>query len=513
MTTKEKIIELERRSAEIIAGGGEKPIARQHGQGKYTARERIALLLDEGSFHEVDRFIRHRGVNFGIGEKEIPADGVITGYGTIDGRQVFVYAQDFTVQGGSLGEMHAAKICKIMDMAIAAGAPVIGLNDSGGARIQEGIDALSGFGEIFRRNSIVSGKIPQITAILGPCAGGAVYSPALTDIILMLNQKSQMFITGPAVIEATTGEEVTAEELGGADTHAMTSGVAHLSADTEEEIFEAIRKLLSYLPSNAGEKPADLPYTLAAERREVLNAILPDDSRYPYDIHEVIEALTDEGSFFELQPWYADNAVVGFARIAGQSIGIIANQPLSLGGALDINASDKIARFVNLCNCFNLPIVTLVDVPGFLPGTEQEYGGIIRHGAKILFAYSVAEVPKFTVVLRKAYGGAYIGMCSKGLGADLVMAWPSAEIAVMGAEGACNIIFSKEIRASDDPAAVRAQHVAEYTQKFAAPYAAAEHGYVDSIIEPAETRLELIAALHTFKGKKKSGLNRGNIPL
>lgn len=513
MNTEEKIALLKEKTSQILACGGEKAVARQHGLGKYTARERIEKLLDEGSFHEVDRFIRHRGVNFGISEKEIAADGVVTGYGTIEGRKVFVYAQDFTALGGTTGEMHTAKICKIMDMAVTAGAPIIGLNDSGGARIQEGIDSLSGLGDIFRRNSLASGKVPQITAIMGPCAGGAVYSPALTDFILMLNQKSQMFITGPAVIEATTGEEVTAEELGGADTHTMTSGVAHLSADTEEEIFDAIRKLLSYLPANSGEKPAALKYTAVEERREALNTVIPDDSRYPYDIKGVIEQLVDEESFFEIQPWYADNAVIGFARIAGQSVGVVANQPFACGGALDINASDKIARFVNLCSCFNVPLVTLVDVPGFLPGTEQEYNGIIRHGAKMLFAYSVAEVPKLTVILRKAYGGAYIGMCSKGLGADLVMAWPSAEIAVMGAEGACNIIFSREIKAAKDPAALKAQRVAEYTEKFATPYAAAEHGYVDMVIEPAETRKELIAALAAFSDKQRSGLNRGNIPL
>ena len=513
MSTEEKLNRLREKSEHILSCGGEKAVARQHSLGKYTARERIEKLLDPESFHEVDRFIRHRGVHFGIGDKDIPADGVVTGYGSIDGRKVFVYAQDFTALGGTTGEMHTAKICKIMDMAVAAGAPIIGLNDSGGARIQEGIDSLSGLGDIFRRNSLTSGRVPQITAILGPCAGGAVYSPALTDFILMLNQKSQMFITGPAVIEATTGEEVTAEELGGADTHTTVSGVAHLSADSEEEIFEDIRKLLSYLPSNSERKPEALPYTAADELREALNSLIPDDSRYPYDIHEVIEQIVDEGSFFELQPFYADNAVIGFARLAGQSVGIVANQPFSCGGALDINASDKIARFVNCCNCFRVPLVTLVDVPGFLPGTEQEYNGIIRHGAKILFAYSVAEVPKFTVILRKAYGGAYIGMCSKGLGADLVLAWPTAEIAVMGAEGACNIIFSKEIKAAEDPAALKAQRVSEYTEAFATPYAAAEHGYVDMIIEPAQTRNELIAGLAAFADKKYSGLNRGNIPL
>ena len=513
MNTQEKIELLSQKSAAVLACGGEKAVAKQHEKGKYTARERIEKLLDEGSFHEVDRFIRHRGVHFGIDSKEIAADGVVTGYGTIDGRKVFVYAQDFTAQGGTLGEMHGQKICKVMDMAVAANCPIIGMNDSGVARIQEGIDSLAAFGDIFRRNSLASGKIPQITAIMGPCAGGAVYSPALTDFVLMLEEKSQMFITGPQVIKSVTGEEVTAEDLGGASTHTSVSGVAHLSASTEEEIFELIRKILSYLPSNRDEKPAKLDYTTLDERREALNELMPDDSRMAYDIHDVIDQIFDEESFFELSPWFADNAVIGFARLAGQSVGVVANQPFSAGGALDINASDKIARFVNLCNCFNIPLVTLVDVPGFLPGTEQEYGGIIRHGAKILFAYSTADVPKLTVVLRKAYGGAYIGMCSKGLGADAVMAWPTSEIAVMGAEGACNIIFAKDIKAAEDPAAKRAEYVREYTDQFATPYEAAAHGYVDMVIEPAETRKELIAALATFADKKRSGMNRGNIPL
>lgn len=508
-----RIAALEEKTEKILACGGERAVTKQHGLGKYTARERIEKLLDAGSFHETDRFIRHRGTHFGIVDKEIPADGVITGYGTIDGRRVFIYAQDFTVMGGTTGEMHTAKICKIMDMAVSAGAPIIGLNDSGGARIQEGIDSLSGLGEIFRRNVLTSGKVPQITAIMGPCAGGAVYSPALTDFILMLNKKSQMFITGPAVIEATTGESVTAEELGGADTHTMTSGVAHLSADSEEEIFDQIKKLLSYIPSNAGEKPVALEYAAGEEERAGLDNVVPADSRIPYDVKDVIEQIVDSETFFEIQPWFADNAVVGFARIAGKSIGIIANQPYSCGGALDINASDKIARFVDFCDCFNIPLVTLVDVPGFLPGTDQEYNGIIRHGAKILFAYSIAEVPKFTVIMRKAYGGAYIGMCSKGLGADVVMAWPSAEIAVMGAEGACNIIFAKEIRQAPDPDAVKEARIKEYTDRFAGPYAAAEHGYVDMIIRPSETRKELIAAMSAFSDKKGSGRNRSNMPL
>jgi acetyl-CoA carboxylase carboxyltransferase component len=510
---KNKIDILKEKEQQVLAGGGEKAIARQHAAGKYTARERIEKLLDAGSFHETDRFIRHRCNNFGMETKEIPADAVVTGWGTIGGRKVFIYAQDFTVVGGALGEMHAAKICKVMDMALEAGVPIIGINDSGGARIQEGIDSLSGFGDIFLRNSLNSGKIPQISVIMGPCAGGAVYSPALTDLVIMLNQKSQMFITGPAVIEATTGEEITAEELGGADTHTMTSGVAHLSGDTEEEVFDIIRTVLSYLPDNCDEKAPAVDAEAAAERCEALNEIIPENSNMPYDIHDVIDQLVDPESFFEIQPYFADNAVIGFARLAGRSVGVVANQPFSCGGALDINASDKIARFVQLCNCFNLPLVTLVDVPGFLPGSDQEHGGIIRHGAMILYAYSVAEVPKLTVVLRKAYGGAYIGMCSKGLGADLVMAWPSAEIAVMGAAGACNIIFSREIKASENPEETRKQRIAEYTERFATPYAAAEHGYVDMVIEPAETRKELIAGLKLFENKKRSGRVRSNMPL
>lgn len=512
-TTCEKNAELERRTEAVLACGGGRAVQKQHALGKYTARERIERLLDQGSFCEIDRYIRHRGTAFGQAEKELPADAVITGYGTVEGRKVFIYAQDFTVAGGSLGEMHAAKICKIQDMALAAGCPIIGLNDSGGARIQEGVDALNGFGEIFRRNSRASGKIPQITAILGPCAGGAVYSPALTDLILMLNQKSQMFITGPAVIESMTGEHVTPEELGGADTHTMTSGVAHLSADTEEEIFELIRKILSYLPSNCQERSTALSYQEEDVYRELLNSIIPDNSRYPYDMRDVIDQIFDQDSFLELQPAYADNAIIGFARLAGNSIGVVANQPISCGGVLDINASDKIARFINLCDCYNLPLVTLVDVPGFLPGSDQEYGGIIRHGAKMLYAYSMAEVPKLTVNIRKAYGGAYIAMCSKSMGADVVMAWPTAEIAVMGAEGACNILFAKELKTAENPEQIRAKHVEDYEARFNTPYAAAEHGYVDMVIEPAETRKELIAALNTFATKARRQPRHGNMPL
>lgn len=514
ITTAEKLTRLDDKSAGIIKAGGSKAVEKQHTLGKKTARERIDLLLDNGSFHEIDRFVKHRCTNFGMEDKEIPTDGVVTGYGTIDGRKVFLYAQDFTVQGGSLGEMHAAKICKVMDMAVAAGCPIIGINDSGGARIQEGIDALSGFGDIFRRNSLASGKVPQISVIMGPCAGGAVYSPALTDFILMLNRKSQMFITGPAVVAETTGEEVTAEELGGADAHTMTSGVAHLSADTEEEVFAYIHQLLSYLPSNCGEQPPAVEYAADGnELRAGLDTVIPDFSYIPYDVKDVIEQIVDTGSFLEIQPFYADNAVIGFCRMEGRSVGLIANQPFSCGGVLDINASDKIARFVQFCNAFNIPLLTLVDVPGFLPGTEQEHGGIIRHGAKILYAYSLAEVPKITVVLRKAYGGAYIAMCCKNLGADLVLAWPSAEIAVMGAEGAANIIFSKEIKNSPDPAATRKEYIDQYTEQFATPYAAAEHGYIDMVIRPAETREQVLDALKVFERKARSGCPRGNMPM
>lgn len=514
MSTVDKINHLEEKNAGILACGGAKAVERQHALGKKTARERIDLLLDAGSFHEVDRFVKHRCTNFGMEDTEIPADGVVTGYGTIDGRKVFVYAQDFTARGGSLGEMHAAKICKVMDMAVAAGAPIIGINDSGGARIQEGIDALSGFGDIFRRNSLASGKVPQISVIMGPCAGGAVYSPALTDFILMLNKRSQMFITGPAVVAATTGEEVTAEELGGADAHTMTSGVAHFSADTEEEVFEYIHQLLGYLPMNCEEQPPVVEYTGDKNTLcEELDTVIPDFSYIPYDVKDVIEQIMDEGSFLEIQPFYADNAVIGFGRMEGRSVGVIANQPFACGGVLDINASDKVARFVQFCNAFNIPLLTLVDVPGFLPGTDQEHGGIIRHGAKVLYAYSVAEVPKITVILRKAYGGAYIAMCCKNLGADLVLAWPSAEIAVMGAEGAANIIFSKEIKNSDDPIGTRKQYIDQYTQQFATPYVAAERGYVDMVIKPSETRKQVLDALKLFEGKKRSGFPRSNMPL
>lgn len=512
-TTKEKIELLAEKSEEILRCGGEKAVARQHSLGKQTARERLDMLFDPGSFVEIDRFVEHRCANYGMQGKKLPADAVVTGYGKIAGRTVFAYAQDFTVSGGSLGEMHAAKICKVMDMAVASGVPIIGINDSGGARIQEGIDALSGFGEIFRRNSLASGRIPQITLIMGPCAGGAVYSPALTDFVIMLEKNSQMFITGPSVIEAITGEEVTAEELGGADTHTTVSGVAHFSAGSEEEVFDIARKLLEYLPDNCNQKAKKLPYQPKDEIRPELDDVIPDSAAKPYDIKDVIEQLADEDSFFETQPYYADNIVTGFLRVAGESVGVIANQPYSCGGALDINASDKASRFIQFCDAFRIPLLTLVDVPGFLPGVDQETGGIIRHGAKLLYVYSVAEVPKITVVLRKAYGGAYIGMCSKGLGADLVMAWPTAEIAVMGAEGAAKIIFRKEISEAEDQDAMYAQKIREYNERFATPYAAAEHGYVDLVVRPSETRARIMEALSVFADKERVGRIRGNMPL
>lgn len=513
MSTSDKISALSEKSQKVMGCGGEKAVAKQHGLGKKTARERIDLLMDPGSFQEIDRFVTHRCTEFGLGDKEIPADGVVTGYGTIDGRTVCVYAQDFTALGGTMSEMCSKKICKIMDMADQIGAPVVGLPDSGGARIQEGVDALAGYGEIFYRNSVYSGRVPQISVIMGPCAGGASYSPALTDLIIMVEGTSQMFITGPAVVETITGEVVTSEELGGAYTHGATSGVSHLSASTEEEALAYVRKALSYLPSSSQSKAPNLPYDGGDELRAALNDIVPDNSRMPYDIKDVIAELTDPDSFFELQPLFADNIITGFARIGGRSVGIVANQPYSLGGCLDINASDKGARFIQLCDTFNIPLINLVDVPGFLPGVDQEHQGIIRHGAKLLFAYSVAEVPKITAILRKAYGGSYLAMCSKELGADLVLAWPTASIAVMGAEGAANIIFRKEIAAAEDQEAKRAEMIDVYSSRFATPYIAASRGYVDMVIAPAETRAQILSALDILETKQRRTRLRGNMPL
>jgi methylmalonyl-CoA decarboxylase alpha subunit len=516
MDNRQKIDDLLKRKEKIQAGGGEKRIKSQHEKGKLTARERLNLLFDEGTFEEIDGFVKHRCTNFGMENLDAPGEGVVTGHGLVNGRLVYAYAQDFTVVGGSLGEMHAAKICKVLDGAVKAGAPVVGMNDSGGARIQEGVDALSGFAKIFYRNTKASGFIPQISVIMGPCAGGAVYSPALTDFIYMVNQTSQMFITGPQVIKTVTGEEVSSEELGGAMTHNSTSGVAHFVAPNDEECIEQIRMLLSFLPSNNKEKP---PVYLAKDAVDKiipeLDDVLPNSPKKPYNVLNVIEKIVDDGHYYEVQPHYAQNMVTCFARINGSTVGIVANQPAVLAGCLDINVSDKAGRFIRSCDAFNIPLLTIVDVPGFLPGTNQEYGGIIRHGAKMLYAYSEATVPKVTLVTRKAYGGAYIAMCCKELGADFVYAWPSAEIAVMGPQGAANIIFRKDIANAEDGEKEREKKIAEYTEEFATPYKAAERGYVDDVIEPSETRKKIIKAFNRLSSKEEYGLDKkhGNIPL
>ncbi len=512
----DKINDLRSRLEKIHAAGGEKRIEKQHKSGKMTARERINMLMDADSFVEIDAFIKHRCTEFGMEKEVTPAEGVVTGYGTVNGRLVYVYAQDFTVSGGSLGEMHAKKICKILDLAIKMGAPVVGINDSGGARIQEGVDALSGYGNIFLRNTMASGVIPQISVIMGPCAGGAVYSPALTDFIFMVEKTSQMFITGPQVIKAVTGEEVSAEELGGAMTHNATSGVAHFMSSNETECIQEIKTLLSYLPSNNMETAPIFDTQDSMNRiEEALNTIVPDNPNKAYDMKEVIKIIVDDGEFMEVQPYYAQNIITCFARLNGTSIGIIANQPKVLAGCLDINASDKAGRFIRTCDAFNIPILNLVDVPGFLPGTNQEYGGIIRHGAKMLYAYSEATVPKITMIVRKAYGGAYLAMCSKDLGADMVFAWPQAEIAVMGPEGAANIIFKKDIETSDNPAQTRAEKIQDYKDRFATPYIAASRGFVDDVIEPAVTRQRLISAFDMLASKRETRPSKkhGNLPV
>lgn len=507
-TTREKINEMLERTEKVLAGGGEKRIQKQHAAGKLTARERIALLLDEGTFVELDRFVTHRCTNFGMEKEAAPGEGVVTGYGTIANRLVYVFAQDFTVVGGSLGEMHAAKICKVQDMALKMGAPLIGINDSGGARIQEAVDALAGYGKIFYRNTLASGVIPQISAIMGPCAGGAVYSPALTDFIYMVEHSSQMFITGPQVIKTVTGEEVSAEDLGGAMTHNSISGVAHFAAANDADCLQQIRRLISFVPNNNLE---EVPLIATADdplrTEETLNNIIPDSSNQSYDMKEIIAKLVDDQDFYEVQPYYAANIITVFARLDGQSIGIIANQPKVMAGCLDINASDKSARFIRFCDAFNIPLLNLVDVPGFLPGANQEYGGIIRHGAKMLYAYSEATVPKITLVVRKAYGGSYLAMCSRDLGADQVIAWPTAEIAVMGPAGAANIIFKNDpdITAKTD----------EYVENFATPYQAAQRGFVDMVIEPKNTRPVLINAFHMLASKREArpAKRHGNIPV
>ncbi len=500
-------------------GGGQKRIDSQHAKGKLTARERIEILLDEGSFEEFDMFVQHRCTNFGLEKEKYYGDGVVTGYGTIDGRLVYVYAQDFTVFGGSLSETLAAKICKVMDMAMKNGAPVIGINDSGGARIQEAVNALTGYTEIFQRNIMASGVVPQISVISGPCAGGAVYSPALTDFILMNKGISYMFVTGPKVVKTVTGETVTQEQLGGASVHSTKSGVAHFVSETEEEGLQMVRKLVSYMPSNNLEEAPLVACTDAIDRKEdSLNEIIPDNPNKPYDVLDVIHAIVDGGEFMESQRAYAQNIVTGFARFDGQSVGIIANQPKYLAGVLDIKASSKAARFVRFCDAFNIPILTLVDVPGFLPGTAQEYGGIINHGAKLLFAYGEATVPKITVILRKAYGGAYCVMSSKHLRGDINYSWPMGEIAVMGASGAVEVLNAREIKAVEDPeqrAKLVADKEAEYSEKFANPYVAASYGYIDDVIEPRNTRFRVIRALQSLATKKVSNpaKKHSNIPL
>jgi methylmalonyl-CoA decarboxylase alpha subunit len=511
-----KLDDLRERKQKLELAGGVKRIEKQHAAGKLTARERINLLFDENTFVEIDAFVTHRCTNFGMESKEMPAEGVVTGYGKVDGRLVYAYAQDFTVAGGSLGEMHANKICKVLENALKVGAPVVGLNDSGGARIQEAVDALSGYGKIFFQNTIASGVIPQITAIMGPCAGGAVYSPALTDFIFMVDQTSQMFITGPQVIKTVTGEEVSAEALGGAMTHNSVSGVAHFMSANDEACIADIRRLLSFLPSNNTETAPVFECNDDINKIvEELNTIIPDNPNKPYDIVDVIRLIADNGDFDEVQPNFAQNMVTGFVRINGQSIGIVANQPKVLAGCLDINASDKAGRFIRTCDAFNIPLLNIVDVPGFLPGTTQEYGGIIRHGAKMLYAFSEATVPKVTLIVRKAYGGSYLAMCSKDLGADLVLAWPSAEIAVMGPQGAANIIFRNEIKGAEDPVAMRQQKIDEYTAEFATPYKAAERGFVDDVIEPSATRPRLVDAFDMLASKRESrpAKKHGNIPL
>jgi len=514
-TNVERIARLESMRRQALQGGGEARIERQHSMGKLTARERLALLLDPESFVELDAFVTHRSTDFGLAEQKILGDGVVTGYGTVDGRRVFVFSQDFTVFGGSLSEAYAEKICKVMDLAMKVGAPVIGLNDSGGARIQEGVASLGGYADIFLRNVMASGVVPQISVILGPCAGGAVYSPAMTDFTVMVDGTSYMFVTGPNVVRTVTHEDVTAETLGGALTHTTISGVAHLAAADEAAALDAARAILSYLPqNNLGDPPrTDAPAHVADDRS--LDDVIPDDPQKPYDMHEIIGRVVDGGSFLELQPGWAQNMIIGFARVGGRSVGVVAQQPAVLAGALDIDASVKAARFVRTCDCFNVPLLTFVDVPGFLPGLGQEHGGIIRHGAKLLYAYCEATVPKVTVITRKAYGGAYDVMSSKHIRGDMNFAWPTAEIAVMGAEGAVSIIFRDEIARSDDQARARAELVQAYEAEFGNPYAAAARGYVDEVILPSETRRRVLGALELLEDKRDTNppKKHGNIPL
>ncbi len=513
-TNEERFRRLATMRAEALLGGGADRIEQQHGRGKLTARERLELLLDPGSFVELDAFVTSRSAAFGLAS--VLGDGVVTGHGTIDGRLVFVFSQDFTVYGGSLAEAYAEKIVKVMDLAMKVGAPIIGLNDSGGARIQEGVVSLGGYADIFLRNTLASGVVPQLSVVMGPCAGGAVYSPAITDVIVMVEGTSYMFVTGPNVVKAVTHEDVDSEELGGATTHTTRSGVAHLAAADEAEALQLARRILGFLPQNNIDAPPRRPVVDPVDRMDAeLNAVIPDEPSKPYQMHDVIHRVVDDGEFLELQPAWAANIIIGFARLGGRSVGIVAQQPSVLAGALDIDASSKAARFVRMCDCFNVPIVTFVDVPGFLPGVKQEHGGIIRHGAKLLFAYCEATVPKLTVITRKAYGGAYDVMSSKHVRGDMNFAWPTAEIAVMGVEGAVNIIFRDRIAAAADPIAERARLVAEYESEFANPYAAAARGYVDAVILPSETRPRLIAALEALADKRDTNPRKkhGNIPL
>ncbi|RWY57195.1 acyl-CoA carboxylase subunit beta [Mucilaginibacter gilvus] len=513
MDKKLEILQQKRQKA--LEGGGIARIESQHKKGKLTARERLHFLLDDGSFQEIGMLVSHRSTDFGMEKEKYPGDGVVTGYGTINGRLVYVFSQDFTVFGGSLSETHAEKICKIMDLAMKNGAPVVGLNDSGGARIQEGVVSLGGYADIFYRNTMASGVVPQISAIMGPCAGGAVYSPAITDFILMVEHTSYMFVTGPNVVKTVTHEVVTSEELGGANTHATKSGVTHFACSNEIDAIQHVKKLLSYMPQNCEDRAPSLPYETGNESRPALTTLLPENNSQPYDIREVIEEVLDAGSFLEVHKDFAENIVVGFARLAGRSIGIVANQPAFLAGVLDIHSSQKAARFVRFCDSFNIPLLVFEDVPGFLPGTDQEWNAIITNGAKLLFAFCEATVPRITVITRKAYGGAYDVMNSKHIGADMNFAWPTAEIAVMGAKGAAEIIFKREITTADDPEAKWREKEQQYAEIFANPYRAAERGFIDEVIEPAETRIKLIHAFKMLENKVVNNPKKkhGNIPL
>ncbi len=512
----QKIEALNEMRQQARKGGGQQRIDQQHSRGKLTARERLAKLMDEGTFEEMDSFVTHRATDFGLGERKFLGDAVVTGYGQVDGRQVFAYAQDFTVFGGSLSEAVGQKICKVMDLAGKTGCPVVGLNDSGGARIQEGANSLAAYGDIFLRNTLFSGVVPQISVIMGPAAGGAVYSPAITDFVFMVRGTGQMYITGPDVVKTVTGAEVTHEELGGADTHATRSGVAHFVYDSEEECLEEVRRLLGFLPGNNMDDAPILPTDDPPARRDPeLRYVVPDEPNRPYDVRDIIYRIVDEEDFMEVQSSFAPNVVVGFGRFNGRSVGLVGNQPSYLAGVLDINASSKAARFVRFCDCFNIPLVTLVDVPGFMPGVDQEYGGIIRHGAKLIFAYAEATVPKIGVITRKAYGGAYIVMSSKHLRTDINLAWPSAEIAVMGPEGAVNIIYREELAQAEDPDARRRELAQDYQDKFTNPYVAANRGYLDDVVDPAETRPMIIKSLEMLRNKRDTlpAKKHGNIPL